>query len=95
MKSQRRFAPTSGEFTPESVARFTGIGTGARLLGRDLSAILTPAVKNKVIEILNRETEEESQSRLIEDMLINKFDHNQTFEYMLKLLIELRSGLEE
>lgn len=26
MKSQRRFAPTSGEFTPESVARFTGIG---------------------------------------------------------------------
>ena len=27
MKLQRRFAPTSGEFTPESVARFTGICT--------------------------------------------------------------------
>jgi len=27
MKSQRRFAPTGGEFTPESVARFTGIRT--------------------------------------------------------------------
>ncbi len=25
MKSQRRFAPNSGEFAPESVARFTGI----------------------------------------------------------------------
>jgi len=25
MKSQRRFAPTGGEFTPESVARFIGI----------------------------------------------------------------------
>ena len=25
MKSQRRFAPTGGEFTLESVARFTGI----------------------------------------------------------------------
>jgi len=25
MKSQRRFAPTGGQFTPESVARFTGI----------------------------------------------------------------------
>lgn len=25
MKSQRRFAPTRGEFTAESVARFTGI----------------------------------------------------------------------
>ena len=24
MKSQRRFAPTGGEFTPESVARFSG-----------------------------------------------------------------------
>ncbi len=25
MKLQRRFAPTGGEFAPESVARFTGI----------------------------------------------------------------------
>jgi hypothetical protein len=25
MKSQRRFAPIGGEFTPESVARFIGI----------------------------------------------------------------------
>ena len=25
MKLQRRFAPISGEFAPESVARFTGI----------------------------------------------------------------------
>jgi hypothetical protein len=25
MKTQRRFAPTGGEFTPESVARFIGI----------------------------------------------------------------------
>jgi hypothetical protein len=25
MKLQRRFAPISGEFTPESVARFIGI----------------------------------------------------------------------
>jgi hypothetical protein len=27
MKIQRRFAPTGGEFTPESVARFIGIRT--------------------------------------------------------------------
>jgi len=27
MKSQRRFAPTGGEFAPESVARFIGIRT--------------------------------------------------------------------
>ena len=27
MKLQRRFAPTGGEFAPESVARFTGIRT--------------------------------------------------------------------
>jgi hypothetical protein len=27
MKSQRRFAPIGGEFTPESVARFIGIRT--------------------------------------------------------------------
>jgi hypothetical protein len=34
MKSQRRFAPIGGEFTPESVARFIGI--------RSLSLILFP-----------------------------------------------------
>ena len=27
MKLQRRFAPTGGEFAPESVARFIGIRT--------------------------------------------------------------------
>jgi hypothetical protein len=27
MKTQRRFAPTGGQFAPESVARFTGIRT--------------------------------------------------------------------
>jgi len=28
MKSQRRFAPISGEFAPESVASFIGIRSG-------------------------------------------------------------------
>jgi hypothetical protein len=31
MKNQRRFAPTGGQFTPESVARFIGIRSKARL----------------------------------------------------------------
>jgi len=31
MKSQRRFAPTGGEFTPESVARFIGIRMRVRI----------------------------------------------------------------
>lgn len=74
---------------------FDYVYAGARLLGRDLSLILTPAIKNKVLEILNHETEKESLYRLIEDMLINKFNHDQTFEYLLKLLIELRLGLED
>jgi hypothetical protein len=30
MKLQRRFAPTGGEFAPESVARFIGIYSCAR-----------------------------------------------------------------
>ena len=30
MKPQRRFAPTGGEFAPESVARFIGIRTPSR-----------------------------------------------------------------
>ena len=33
MKSQRRFAPTGGEFAPESVARFIGIRTFAETAG--------------------------------------------------------------
>jgi len=31
MKSQRRFAPISGEFAPESVASFIGIRTQVKL----------------------------------------------------------------
>jgi len=32
MKLQRRFAPTGGEFTPESVAIFIGIRTSIHIL---------------------------------------------------------------
>jgi len=34
MKLQRRFAPTRGEFTPESVARFIGIRTLCQLYAK-------------------------------------------------------------
>ena len=74
---------------------FDYVIAGARLLGRDLSKILTPDIINKVIEILNHETGKKNQYRLIEDILINRFDQDQTFEYMLKLLTELKLGLED
>lgn len=64
-------------------------------MGRDLSKILPPELKQKVINILNKETGEGEQYKLIQDMLINKFSAVLTFEYVIKLLNEMKLGLVE
>ena len=46
MKSQRRFAPTGGEFAPELVARFIGIRSVDKMT-ENCSVKLTQA-KNKI-----------------------------------------------
>lgn len=74
---------------------FDYVFAGARLLGRDLSKILPPELKQKVINILNKETGEGEQYKLIQDMLINKFSAVLTFEYVIKLLNEMKLGLVE
>ena len=68
---------------------------GARLLGIDLAKIAKLETIQKILEILEEETREQSQYMLVADMAPNlsvEFDH---FEFHLKLLFKLREGVLE
>jgi len=67
----------------------------ARLLGRDLSLILSKETKERILEILDQETGEQTRYHLIEDMLIGTTTHPDDFENRLRLLEELKKGLAE
>jgi len=58
------------------------------LLGRDIAAFISSETKIEVLNILEDETGEQSQYRLIEQM--KSRNH---FEHKLKLLEELKSGI--
>ncbi len=77
---------------PDLVERedFDYIYAGARLLGRDIAKILSPETEKAILAILDRETGEQKHYRLVEQMESGgNFDHN------LKLLEELKTGIEE
>ena len=67
----------------------------ARLLGRDLSVILSKETKERILEILDQETGEQARYPLVEDMLIGTITHPDSFENRLRLLEELKKGLAE
>ncbi len=66
----------------------------ARLLGRDMAAISYPKTFEAIIEILNRETGDQSHYRLIQDMINSKYLEN-NFEEILQLLEQLKIGILE
>ncbi|MHB1228389.1 MAG: nucleotidyl transferase AbiEii/AbiGii toxin family protein [Desulfurivibrionaceae bacterium] len=68
---------------------------GARLLGRDLTKIAKTKTLQLVQEILERETREQSQYRLVAEMETNRFAETDLFEYHLKLLMKLKQGILE
>ena len=67
----------------------------ARLLGRDIAAILNPKTAKTILEILDRETGKQDRYRLIEDMRDISGGFNNNFEENLQLLEELKAGILE
>ncbi len=74
---------------------FDYVRAGARLLGRDMAAMLKPTTKKVVIEILDRETGKQDRYRLIEDMMRGSTGLTEGFEELLQLLEELKQGILE
>ncbi|HUT69752.1 MAG TPA: nucleotidyl transferase AbiEii/AbiGii toxin family protein [Desulfatiglandales bacterium] len=68
---------------------------GARLLGRDISAIANPATRERLLRILEKETAERDRYRLVEDMKDIYPPASSDFEENLALLEELKAGILE
>jgi predicted nucleotidyltransferase len=69
---------------------------GARLLGRDIAEIFNNKTLIFVLNILENETGEKQKYRLIEDMLKTRtMNEDSEFEYYLKILDSLKSGIQE
>ena len=69
--------------------------TGARLLGRDMVAVMSLETRKVVLEILDRETDNPERYRLVEDMMGNFVKTGDAFEEFLKFLSALKSGIQE
>jgi predicted nucleotidyltransferase len=73
---------------------FDYVRAGSRLLGRDIARILSPDIKEVVVRILDNETGEQSQYRLVENM-IGRGAESSDFEDVLQLLEDLKAGILE
>lgn len=68
---------------------------GARLLGRDLAKIAKPETVQAIMDILEMETNEQSQYRLVAEMSATRIAEAERFEDRLKLLLKLKQGISE
>lgn len=68
---------------------------GIRLLGRDMARISDPDTLRIVRNILDGETGEQSQYRLVSDMLRGTHAIEEKFDYILLQLEKLRLGINE
>jgi predicted nucleotidyltransferase len=66
---------------------------GARLLGRDINKIATPESKQKILEILNKETGERDRYKLVEAMADTYYESGNDFEENIELLEQVISGM--
>jgi predicted nucleotidyltransferase len=67
---------------------------GARLLGRDMAAILRPDTKEALLKILDRETGDQSRYTLIASMVEHGAERID-FEKALQLLEQMKAGIIE
>lgn len=74
---------------------FDYVGAGARLLGRDIAKILSMKTKEKILEILNKETGKQDRYRLIEDIMRSDSARSSSFERIFDLLEDLKTGISE
>ncbi len=66
-----------------------------RLLGRDMAKIADPQTLNIVKTILDGETGEQSQYRLVIDMIKGSISFDERFEEILLQVEKLKKGLSE
>ncbi len=65
---------------------------GIRLLGRDMAHVADPETRTAVQSVLDRETMEQSQYRLIADMLKDRLKTENSFEGILRQVEKLKQG---
>lgn len=66
-----------------------------RLLGRDMAKIADPETLSAVGAILGAETEEQSQYRLVTDMIRGSLNYTYRFDEVLRQVEKLKKGMEE
>lgn len=66
-----------------------------RLLGRDMAGIAAAAARAAIKSILDRETEDGSQYRLISDMLRGSLSRDEQFDGILQQVEQLKKGFLE
>ena len=74
---------------------FDYVIVGARLLGRDIATILSSGLKDKVLEIFDKETGKKERYKLVEDMLMSNLLVDADFGSLLHLLEEVKKGILE
>ena len=73
---------------------FDYVRSGSRLLGRDIAVFLSPDIQETLVKILDEETGDRNQYRLVEDML-DRGAESSEFEDTLQLLEDLKAGVLE
>jgi len=66
---------------------------GARLLGRDIASVSTPETLQVILDIINRETDENGTFKLSRDMIKNVHSWEDELNESIKLLEELKFGM--
>ncbi len=74
---------------------FDYVIAGSRLLGRDIAEIISPTVRAKILAILDDETGNQQQYRLVEAMIRGSTGEESEFEKHLQLLEEFKRGITE
>jgi len=74
---------------------FNYVNAGARLLGRDIATILSSDLKDRVLQVLDKETGKQEGYKLVEDMLMSKALIGTNFNSLLGLLEEVKKGILE
>lgn len=68
---------------------------GARLLGRDAATLMKPKTKDLILQILDEETNEYGESKLIKTIVRHSLSYDEDFDEYKTLLIELKKGIYE
>lgn len=71
---------------------FDYVRAGSRLLDRDIAKILGPDIREMIVNILIKETGEQTLYRLVEDML-DMGSESGDFENALQLINDLKTGI--